>query len=125
VVIIPGPKEPANIDPYIEDTIDAFVNHGPRGEGLTVTEHLTDDTGDVVTRTFQHTLLLGAVYGDSPGIKKICTAVCQLCRRRTSHFITIHNSQQHSGAQPRSSCTVTEAHSQLHCKINRLQQITR
>lgn len=36
VGIIPGPKEPVNIDPYLEDLLQDFNNYGPAGESQSV-----------------------------------------------------------------------------------------
>ena len=34
IVIVPGPDEPACLDPYVEELFDDFRKYGPEGEAL-------------------------------------------------------------------------------------------
>jgi hypothetical protein len=72
LVIIPGPSEPKNLEPYLQDTLSAFKSFAPEQGGLLVKEHKVED-GRVVVREVHHKMLLGAVFGDSPGIKKLAS----------------------------------------------------
>lgn len=70
-MIIPGPAEPKHLEPYLEDTLAAFTSCAPLSGGLQVTEHKLVDGQLQQVRQFCHKMLLGAVYGDSPGVKKL------------------------------------------------------
>lgn len=70
IVIIPGPSEPACMDGYLENVIEAFKQFAPGQGGLDVTEHARVGNS-IEQRRCTHKMLLGAVYGDSPGIKKL------------------------------------------------------
>ena len=70
MAVVLGPKEPADLAPYLQERLEVFKEHGPAGTPLEVTEHTVED-GQVRQKTIQHTILLGGVYGDSPGIKKL------------------------------------------------------
>lgn len=70
LAIIPGPSEPANLAPYLEDTLAALQRFAPAGEGCAVVEHVVVD-GKVEQRESVHHVLLGAVYGDTPGVRKL------------------------------------------------------
>eukprot|EP00882_Tetradesmus_deserticola_P007756 GHRQ01008166.1.p1 GENE.GHRQ01008166.1~~GHRQ01008166.1.p1 ORF type:complete len:392 (+),score=63.85 GHRQ01008166.1:1269-2444(+) len=71
LAIIPGPSEPKNLDPYLQDTLAAFNKFSPGNGGLKdVQQHLVVD-GELQVQKVDHKILLGGVYGDSPGIKKL------------------------------------------------------
>lgn len=66
LVVIPGPSEPACMDPYLENTLDAFKAFAPAQGGLSVVEHVRDNTGSISAKPpCKHKMILGAVYGDS------------------------------------------------------------
>mgnify|MGYP001810129151 FL=1 len=71
LAIIPGPCEPKQLDPYLEDTLAAFNKFAPAQGGLKrVQQHFIVD-GQVQVELVDHKILLGGVFGDSPGIKKL------------------------------------------------------
>lgn len=32
VILLPGPREPSNVDPYLEPLLQDLVKYGPKGE---------------------------------------------------------------------------------------------
>jgi hypothetical protein len=71
LAIIPGPSEPKSLDPYLQETLAAFREFSPANGGIKgVKQHLIVD-GQLQVEQVDHKILLGAVYGDSPGIKKL------------------------------------------------------
>jgi hypothetical protein len=95
LVVIPGPKEPANITPYVQGIMQSFHDYGPTGEDsgivraprmyvkgvlmhvcmyssfagalpLMATERTVTEAGGISERTFQHKPLLASCTSDSP-----------------------------------------------------------
>jgi hypothetical protein len=71
LVVIVGPTEPSRLDPYLEDTLRAFNSFSPEKGGVRVTENRVVEGVVKPIREFDHKMLLGVIYGDSPGIKKL------------------------------------------------------
>ena len=49
LVIIPGPTEPANVEPYVEELFQDFKQHGPSGDSLMLATER-----DVITQEIVH-----------------------------------------------------------------------
>lgn len=71
LAIIPGPSEPKQLEPYLEDTLAAFNKFQPAKGGLKEVQQHSLVNGKVQVEMVDHKILLGGVFGDSPGIKKL------------------------------------------------------
>ena len=94
------------------------------GDGLLVTEQLdTGVAGPGQSRQFKHTMLLGGLYGDSPGIKKIAKWLshsaylgCVYCLLRGTHsggmYFLGYAGPTHAGSFAANEVSDVGAHSQ-------------
>lgn len=113
LVIIPGPKEPSNLEPYISGVLQEFSAYGPTmgtpdsgGAELKVTvikRH--DPTGELTTTSMVHQPILGSTAADTPAAakmdKRTCTAArmgCGGCLLQGTNDIPVATA---SGAGPR------------------------
>ena len=71
LLVIPGPDEPANLAPYLKNTLDAFARYGPGGEAMKVTQHMKQADGSVGKVPMEHRIFLGAVAADTPANRKL------------------------------------------------------
>lgn len=65
LMIISGPKEPTCFAPYAKVIADEFKIFGPGTDGMQC------QTISPARRTFQHGVLLGGMYGDTPARTKV------------------------------------------------------
>lgn len=71
LMIIPGPKEPSNVDIYMELMTREFAAYGPDGQGLVVTPLVRCGDGKVKQGVaFKHTVMLVGLHADSPARSK-------------------------------------------------------
>lgn len=71
VMVIPGPKEPSNVDIYMGMLLREFREYGPDGPGLQVTPLVQADSGRLEHGpTFMHTAVLVGLHADSPARSK-------------------------------------------------------
>jgi hypothetical protein len=88
LLVIPGPKEPTNLEPYLEKLLLAFERYGPsivgsneygQEGGMLATEHTRRAAdGAIQQRSFKHRIFLSGVAADTLACRKL--SYCQACQ---------------------------------------------
>ena len=72
LLVIPGPKEPPSIAPYLRNTLEAFKKFGPFGDNpLHVKQCKLNANGQIIESDLHHRIFLSGVTADTPANQKL------------------------------------------------------